>query len=70
MVTFDRPTHREEFCLVNIKDPKSVGFLFTEVLDSDKPDTIINPLWYKTKNQEHPFRFTQEIFPGGSWGLT
>ena len=66
MITFDRPTHQEEFRLMNIKNPKAVGFLFAEVLDFKKADVMDNPVWFKTKKPEHPFRFTQEIFPGGA----
>lgn len=66
MITFDRPTHQTEFCLMNIKNPKAVGFLFAEVLDFKKTDEMDNPVWFKTKKPEYPFRFTQEIFPGGA----
>ncbi len=63
-VTFDRPTHREQFALTGIKDPRSVGFLMSEVLDVEKRDFMENPVWYKTNNIRKPFRITEEIFPG------
>lgn len=66
MITFDRPTHQEEFCFMNIKNPTSVGFLLADVLDMNKVefDLMNNPIWYQTKNKEKPYRITEEIFPG------
>lgn len=66
MITFDRPTHQEEFRLMNIKNPKAVGFLFAEVLDCKKTDVMENPVWFRTNKPDHPLRFTEEIFPGGA----
>ncbi|MBI2031700.1 MAG: hypothetical protein HYT08_03740 [Candidatus Levybacteria bacterium] len=67
LITFDRPTHQEEFCFMNVKDPKSVGFLLADVLDMNKAelDIMVNPIWYRPRNKEKPYRITQEIFPGG-----
>src|SRR3989344_1167452 len=69
IITFDRPTHQEEFRLMNIKDPKEIGFLMSDVLDIEKPDMMDAPIWYKSKNEEHRFRITEEIFPGHSFGV-
>lgn len=70
LITFDRPTHQEEFCFMNIKDPRSVGFLLADVLDMNKTDLdlMMSPVWYKSKNEGHPFKITEEIFPGSSLG--
>ncbi|OGH43366.1 MAG: hypothetical protein A3H50_01625 [Candidatus Levybacteria bacterium RIFCSPLOWO2_02_FULL_37_10] len=70
IVTFDRPTHQEEFRLMNIKNPKEIGFLMSDVLDIEKPDMMSSPMWYKSKNEENRFRITEEIFPGHSFGVT
>ena len=69
IITFDRPTHQQEFRLMNIKDPKEIGFLMSDVLDIEKPDMMDAPIWYKSKNEEHRFRITEEIFPGHSFGV-
>ncbi|MEM4271140.1 MAG: hypothetical protein QXO70_03550, partial [Candidatus Pacearchaeota archaeon] len=68
IITFDRPTHREEFCFMNIKDPRSVGFLLADVLDMNKTklDLMVNPVWYRSRENEKPYRITEEIFPGGA----
>jgi len=70
IITFDRPTHQEEFCIMNIKDPKSIGFLLADVLDMNKAelDLMETPIWYKTKNKERPYRITGELFPGRTMG--
>src|SRR3989344_5765591 len=67
MITFDRPTHQEEFCFMNIQDPRSVGFLLADVLDMNKAelDLMTAPIWYKTKDKERPYRITGELFPEG-----
>ena len=70
IITFDRPTHQEEFRLMNIEDPKEIGFLMSDVLDIEKPDMMDAPIWYKSKNEENRFRITEEIFPGHSFGVT
>lgn len=72
LVTFDRPTHYEQFCFINIKDPKSVGFLLADILDFKRAqlDLMENPVWYKTKRKERPFGITDEIFPKQAFGVT
>src|SRR3989338_7093289 len=69
IVTFDRPTHQEEFRLMNIKDPREIGFLMSDALDIEKPDMIDTPIWYKSKNEGHRFKITEEIFPRHSLGV-
>ncbi len=70
IITFDRPTHQEEFRLMNIKDPKETGFLMSDALDIEKPDIMDAPIWYKSKNEDHRFKITEEIFPRHSFGVT
>src|SRR3989344_8370436 len=69
IITFDRPTHQEEFRLMNIKDPKEIGFLMSDALDIEKPDMMDTPIWYKSKNEDHRFKITEEIFPRHSLGV-
>ena len=69
IITFDRPTHQEEFRLMNIKDPKEIGFLMSDALDIEKPDMMDAPIWYKPKNESHRFKITEEIFPRHSLGV-
>ncbi|MEK7502120.1 MAG: hypothetical protein AAB609_01180 [Patescibacteria group bacterium] len=69
IITFDRPTHQEEFRLINIEDPRETGFLMSDALDIEKPDMMDTPIWYKSKNENHRFRITEEIFPGHSFGV-
>ncbi|MBI4080233.1 MAG: hypothetical protein HY430_00500 [Candidatus Levybacteria bacterium] len=61
-VTFDRPTHQEEFVLANIPSPETMGIYLGDALDVKKFD--MPRVWHKTDNPSKPFRFTEEIFPG------
>lgn len=72
IITFDRPTHQQEFCMHSIKDPKSVGFLLAEQLDQRKINSMESPVWVraKNKNKGDRFRFIEEIFPSESLGVT
>ena len=70
IITFDRPTHQEEFRLMNIKNPKETGFLMSDILDIEKTDMMDAPLWYKSKDEKHRFRITEQIFPRHSLGVT
>lgn len=83
-VTFDRPTHQEEFIFANIKNPKSVGFLLCDALDTTKPNVNVGESaggWFrsmkKMKEEEEEeektggrrrFRFTEDLFPSESFG--
>ncbi|MDP3941347.1 MAG: hypothetical protein Q8Q49_03505 [bacterium] len=64
IITFDRPTHQEEFTLVNIHDPESVGIFLGDMLETIRGNPRENDqaFWYKepTKNR---YRFTEEIYP-------
>lgn len=69
IITFDRPTHQQEFWMHSIADPKSVGFLLAEHLDQARTDKMQPVLWTKTKDKDDRFRMIEEIFPGESVGL-
>ena len=68
VVAFDRPTHQQEFMLLNIKDPKGTGILLADVLDSLKPAGSMST-WYRIHDRPNQYRFTEEIFPGQSVGI-
>lgn len=67
-ITFDRPTHQEEFVFTDVQDPKGMSiFLGNTLIDSirqNMPATI----WYRPKKKPSLFRFTEEMFPLQSEG--
>lgn len=68
--TFDRPTHQEEFALADIKNPREIGIFLGDAFNSTIRDSS-SPVWYQPKNEDSKtFKFTEEIFPRGSVGLT
>lgn len=76
IITFDRPTHEEEFIFSNIKNPKSVGFLLCNALDVSRSNINIKEpaiVWFRSKKKkdgDDNFKFIEEIFPAGSFGAT
>lgn len=68
ILTFDRPTHQEEFMLENIKNPRNVGLFLSDVLDQGQR-TLTPPVWFKQKDKfegggnGHRFRFIDDITP-------
>lgn len=52
IITFDRPTHQEEFVLRDIQECGQIGVFLTKQLLDDNPRDPITPIW----------------FPGHSWG--
>lgn len=63
ILTFDRPTHQEYFSLKNITHPRIVAMELSKTLGSTFLNT--NGSWIKTRNEKQPFRFIEEIVPGG-----
>lgn len=61
IITFDRPTHQQEFWLHSISDPKSVGFLLAERLDKAKPDSSGSFVWVKPKSKDDRFKIIEDI---------
>ncbi len=63
IVTFDRPTHQEEFTLSNIKDSQKLGMSLGNALLH--PDTRFaqQEVWFRSRNDPGQFRFTEEIVP-------
>jgi len=73
IVTFDRPTHEEEFIFTNVKNPKEIGHILGDSfpLIGNNPNPSFKPasIWYQDKfngvQQERAknFTFMEEIFP-------
>lgn len=63
IITFDRPTHTQEFRLEDIHDPRPCCLLLAEVLDVTKKEET-QPLWFRSRDKEGKFRIIEEIFPG------
>jgi membrane-associated HD superfamily phosphohydrolase len=60
VITFDRPTHEEEFKLSNVKDPQAIGQLIEQVFQSnisERPGII----WYRNR-----FKTQRRIGVGGA----
>lgn len=69
IITFDRPTHEDEFIFYDLKNPKNVGFLLADALDlittaNDKNNGNAKFTWYKGRDEKKQFYMTEEIFPG------
>ena len=69
IITFDRPTHQQEFYMHIIKDPKSVGFLLAEQLDLGRKYSVESPVWVRTRDNKNRFGFRDDVFPEESVGL-
>lgn len=64
-VTFDRPTHQEEFVFNDIKNPREMGIFLVNALDFVMKE-INGPVFYKKQTDRgEVFRFTDEIVPEG-----
>ncbi len=50
IVTFDRPTHQEEFILEKIKDSQQVSMLIGKAMSQNRNEQTNEYVWYKTKN--------------------
>lgn len=58
-ITFDRPTHKEEFVLSDISNPREVGTFLSDVLIQQQRNT--QGLWVKDKNDKNGYRYTDRI---------
>lgn len=61
-LTFDRPTHQEEFVLADISNPDAIGMHLGDMLDAMKRNAS-SQVWYRTHDNKRPFRFTDDIYP-------
>ncbi len=60
-ITFDRPTHQEEFALVSIQHPEKIGMLLSDSLYETKRENTTT-IWHKS-DQPKKFQLLEEIFP-------
>lgn len=60
-LTFDRPTHQEEFTLHNIAHPRMVGMYLAKELGSSKNTNA--QAWFRGGKGNRSFRFIEELFP-------
>jgi hypothetical protein len=65
IITFDRPTHQQEFILHDIKAPRKIGTLLGHLLNTPKDTTAMEQMWYTTDgtNENKQYIFTEELFP-------
>ncbi|MDO8628609.1 MAG: hypothetical protein Q7R56_02555, partial [Nanoarchaeota archaeon] len=68
MITFDRPTHQEEFCLTNIRNPQKVGILLGDVLGAMQHRYGI-PMWNRTRGSSRKTLFTEDVFSSNMIGV-
>ncbi|MDP3987876.1 MAG: hypothetical protein Q8P80_01890 [Candidatus Levybacteria bacterium] len=66
VITFDRPTHQEEFVFYNIKDPRGTGIFLGDSLHSTEKNVSL-PIWYRER-EKNKFRFIEQLFPKHSLG--
>lgn len=62
-ITFDRPTHQEEFIFTDIQDPKGMGIFLGDALIDSVRQNMPTTVWYRPKKKPSLFRFTEEVFP-------
>lgn len=60
-MTFDRPTHHEEFVLSNMTHARQIGSLLTQLLMTSNPQSDTTQ-WYKD-NSDHKFYMIDTIIP-------
>lgn len=63
-ITFDRPTHQEEFALTGIQHPEKIGMLLGDNLYPTKRRNMTT-IWHKD-DQSKKFQLLEEIPPPGS----
>ena len=53
IVTFDRPTHQEEFILRDVKHGNAIDRFLTQKLIDHQPTTMTQPIWFR--RPQHAF---------------
>jgi hypothetical protein len=61
-MTFDRPTHHEEFILSNMTHARQIGSLLTQLLMNSSSALADSSSWYKD-NKDHKFYMIDTIIP-------
>lgn len=62
VITFDRPTHQEEFIFSSIEDSRKIGAYLSDNLVGLHNRSLYMPIWYRPKS-EKKYKFMEEIFP-------
>lgn len=60
-ITFDRPTHQEEFTFSSISNSREIGALLSDKLSAYVTHQEQN-IWYRDRKRPNKYRFTQDIF--------
>lgn len=60
-ITFDRPTHQEEFVFWNVKKSREIGTLLTQKLIEQYGEEAQKTVWYKSPHRAQPYTITDEI---------
>lgn len=68
-ITFDRPTHQEEFTLSDIPNPNQAGALLADELDILRHEGT-QQSWFKSKKAPHKVRYTEELKPRYRFGVS
>jgi len=72
VITFDRPTHEEEFVFTNLRNPKEIGHILGDAfaLINTNSNQILRStaIWYQKRNNEEKngnkgFTFIEDLFP-------
>lgn len=53
IITFDRPTHQEEFILRDIQHGNVIDRFLTQKLIDHQPTTMMQPIWFR--RHQHAF---------------
>lgn len=64
-LTFDRPTHQQEFVFQNIRQYNEVGSYLRDILVNPSDPKRMTPVWYSTLDEPEKIKFREEeLFPG------
>lgn len=62
IVTFDRPTHEEEFVFADIQHSRKIAtFLSNYMLQDHTGQRKTTPIWYRDRNDPRKARFSEEL---------
>lgn len=68
-ITFDRPTHQEQFILKNVRSPRKVANHLSAYLHSDRKKQQIDTsqeMWFKNLHTGNRYQFTESTTYGGN----
>jgi len=63
IITFDRPTHQQEFVLHNIKSPRKNGTLLGHLLNTPTDSQQTKNVWYQEFGKASTYAFTKDLIP-------